>query len=111
MAPESLNESEESANELLEIPECVFYRENLFKGRWSRGWFHQLRWIHLKVDVKMKDDGSTQACFWLVGVSDNPIGWFHLTDKIETWKKTNLLLLPETHMIDLRKGFKFVSAL
>lgn len=63
MAPESLNEPEEGANELLEIPECVFYREYVFKGRWSRGWFHQLRWIHLKVDVKMKDDGSTQERF------------------------------------------------
>ena len=67
MAPESLNEPEEGDSEPLDIPECVFYRENVFKGRWSRGWFHQLRWIHLKVDVKMKDDGSTQECFRLVG--------------------------------------------
>ena len=63
MAPESINETEEGAEESLEIPECIIYRENIFKGRWSRGWFHKLRWIHLKVDVKMKDDGSVQEGF------------------------------------------------
>ena len=105
MAPESLNESEESANELLEIPECVFYRENVFKGRWSRGWFHQLRWIHLKVDVKMKDDGSTQACFWLVDVSDNPIDWFHLTNRIETLKENEFTFITRNSYDWFKKGF------
>ena len=57
MAPES----PESSNEAVEIPETVTY--SVFKGRWSRGWFYQLRWIHLKVDVKMKDDGSIQKGF------------------------------------------------
>ena len=66
MAPESIDETLEGAEEALEIPGCIFYRENIFKGRWSRGWFHKLRWIHLKVDVKMKEDGSIQDSFSLV---------------------------------------------
>ena len=62
MAPESPDEfNENSADEPIDIPETVSY--SIFKGRLSRGWFHQLRWIHLKVDVRMKDDGSTQKGF------------------------------------------------
>ena len=47
------------------------------KSRSNRGWYHKLRWIHIKVDTKNDDESST-------------------TQKV---LKQNLILLPETHSI------------